>query len=88
MKYCEDSTVEKLERKARACATRRAGAGCEAQGHAAGHAGAVAKLENTPMSDNLLKKRIHHAKNLNTMQIIRLRCVFCLAFSRLSDIGV
>ena len=60
----------------------------EAQGHAAGHAGAVAKLENTPMSDNLLKKRIHHAKNLNTMQIIRLRCVFRSGLSRLSDIGV
>ena len=44
--------------------------------------------ENTPMSDNLSKRRIHYAKNLNTMQIIGLRCVFCLAYCRISDIDV
>mgnify|MGYP003092641292 CR=1 FL=1 len=44
--------------------------------------------ENTPMSDNLSKRRIHYAKNPNTMQIIGLRCVFCLAYCRISDIDV
>ena len=44
--------------------------------------------ENTPMSDNLSKRRIHCTQNLYILQIIGLRCVFCLAFSRLSDIGV
>ena len=47
-----------------------------------------AERENTPMSDNLLKRRIHCTQNLYILQIIGLRCVFCLAFSRLSDIGV
>ena len=44
--------------------------------------------ENTPMSDNLSKRRIHYAKNPNTMQIIGLRCVFCLVYCRISDIDV
>lgn len=44
--------------------------------------------ENTPMSDNLPKRRIHYVKNLNTMQIIGLRCVFCLVYCRISDIDV
>ena len=44
--------------------------------------------ENTPMSDNLSKRRIHYAKNLNTMQIIGLRCVFCFVYCRISDIDV
>ena len=45
-------------------------------------------LENTPMSDNLSKRHIHYAKNPNTMQIIGLRCVFCLVYCRISDIDV
>ena len=49
---------------------------------------AFAERKNTPMSDNLSKRRIHYAKNLNTMQIIGLRCVFCLAYCRISDIDV
>ena len=50
--------------------------------------GCDVERENTPMSDNLLKRRIHCTQNLYILQIIGLRCVFCLAFSRLSDIGV
>ena len=48
----------------------------------------VTERENTPMSDNLSKRRIHYAKNPNTMQIIGLRCVFCLVYCRISDIDV
>ena len=48
----------------------------------------VTERENTPMSDNLSKRRIHYAKNSNTMQIIGLRCVFCLVYCRISDIDV
>ena len=48
----------------------------------------VTECENTPMSDNLSKRRIHYAKNPNTMQIIGLRCVFCLVYCRISDIDV
>ena len=111
MKYCEDSTVEKLERgyvcktqghgALHACATWSARARCGARGHVAVREGAMryararcgtrgrdAERENTPMSDNLSKRRIHYAQNLYILQIIGLRCVFCLAFSRLSDIGV
>ena len=131
MKYCEDSTVEKLERgyvcktqghgALHACATWSARARFGARGHIAVREGAMryararcgtqvrdaerkcamryararcgtrgcdAKRENTPMSDNLSKRRIHYAQNLYILQIIGLRCVFCLAFSRLSDIGV
>lgn len=53
-----------------------------------GTRGRDAERENTPMSDNLSKRRIHCTQNLYILQIIGLRCVFCLAFSRLSDIGV
>ena len=53
-----------------------------------GARGRDAERENTPMTDNLSKRRIHYAQNLYILQIIGLRCVFCLAFSRLSDIGV
>ena len=48
----------------------------------------VTECENTPMSDNLSKRRIQYAKNPNTMQIIGLRCVFCLVYCRISDIDV
>jgi len=53
-----------------------------------GTRGCDVERENTPMSDNLLKRRIHCTQNLYILQIIGLRCVFCLALSRLSDIGV
>ncbi len=53
-----------------------------------GREGMSTKRENTPMTDNLSKRRIHFAQNLYILQIIGLRCVFCLAFSRLSDIDV
>ena len=48
----------------------------------------VTERENTPMSDNLSKRRIHYAKNPSTMQIIGLKCVFCLVYCRISDIDV
>ena len=50
--------------------------------------GCDVERENTPMSDNLLKRRIHCTQNLYILQIIGLKCVFCLELSRLSDIGV
>ena len=53
-----------------------------------GARGHVAVRENTPMSDNLSKRRIHCTQNLYILQIIGLRCVICFTFSRLSDIGV
>ena len=49
---------------------------------------AFAERKNTPMSDNLSKRRIHYAKTPNTMQIIGLKCVFCLVYCRISDIDV
>ena len=119
MKYCEDSTVEKLERgyacKTRGCDAVREGATWNARvrrgarGRDARREGAMrdarvrrgtrvcdveregamrdvrarcemrgcdVERENTPMSDNLLKRRIHCTQNLYILQIIGLRCVF------------
>ena len=45
-------------------------------------------IQNTPKSDNLLKRRIHDAENTTNMQIIFIRCVKCPHLSRLSDLGV
>ena len=45
-------------------------------------------VQNTPKSDNLLKRRIHDAENTSIMQIIVIRCVKCPQLSRLSDLGV
>ena len=93
MKYCEDSTVEKLGREyvcktrghveLHACAIRGvrdryemrerdavredampyARVRCRKQRH-------VAERENTPMSDNLLKRRMHCTQTLYILQII------------------
>ena len=46
------------------------------------------KRPNTPMSDNLLKMRIHFAQNACLMQNIFIRCVFYPCFYRLSDLDV
>ena len=45
-------------------------------------------VQNTPKSDNLLKRRIHDAENTSIMQNIFIRCVKCPHLSRLSDLGV
>ena len=45
-------------------------------------------VQNTPKSDNLLKRRIHDAENTSIMQIIFIRCVICPHLSRISDLGV
>ena len=45
-------------------------------------------VQNTPKSDNLLKRRIHDAEIATNMQIIVIRCVKCPHLSRLSDLGV
>ncbi len=45
-------------------------------------------VQNTPKSDNLLKRRIHDAENTSIMQIIVIRCVICPHLSRISDLGV
>ena len=45
-------------------------------------------VQNTPKSDNLLKRRIHDAEITSTMQIIVIRCVKCPHLSRISDLGV
>ena len=45
-------------------------------------------VQNTPKSDNLLKRRIHDAENTSIMQIIVIRCVKCPQLSRISDLGV
>ena len=44
--------------------------------------------QNTPMSDNLSKRRIHYAENTLIMQIIVISCVKCPQLSRISDLGV
>ena len=45
-------------------------------------------VQNTPKSDNLLKRRIHDAENTSIMQIIVIKCVICPHLSRISDLGV
>ena len=45
-------------------------------------------VQNTPKSDNLLKRRIHDAEIVTNMQIIVIRCVKCPYLSRISDLGV
>ena len=45
-------------------------------------------VQNTPKSDNLLKRRIHDAEITTNMQIIVIRCVKCPQLSRISDLGV
>ena len=45
-------------------------------------------VQNTPKSDNLLKRRIHDAEITTIMQIIVIRCVKCPQLSRISDLGV
>ena len=82
MKYLKDSTAEEAGKRARGCVTRRAGAlrgavredvraRCGVREIARrGREGMSAKRENTPMSDNLLKKRIHCTQNLYILQII------------------
>ena len=45
-------------------------------------------VQNTPKSDNLLKRRIHDAEITTIMQIIVIRCVKCPHLSRISDLGV
>ena len=45
-------------------------------------------VQNTPKSDNLLKRRIHDAENTSIMQIIVIRCVICPQLSRISDLSV
>jgi len=73
----------KREGAMRCARVRRGTRGCDAR-----RENTLSARKNTPMSDNLLKRRIHCTQNLYILQIIGLRCVFCLAFSRLSDIGV
>jgi len=45
-------------------------------------------VQNTPKSDNLLKRRIHDAEIASIMQIIVIRCVKCPHLSRISDLDV
>jgi len=48
----------------------------------------ITAVQNTPKSDNLLKRRIHDAEITSNMQIIFIRCVKCPHLSRISDLGV